>query len=149
MVARLAEHAGIDQALWNRTPARAMVSMLGVCGGVAPPYPNTRIWSMPTSSMMTNRMLGTFGWASTGTLPVSSTIIISNSGRHPIGASHRRRNLRGGASDPAGTTACVSGAPIALVSLFMVSRTWPAFLTQSRAEELYRCDVGACTHAHP
>jgi hypothetical protein len=42
--------------------------MVGVLGGVWPPYPNVRIWSMPTSSSMMNKMLGGFGaaFATTG-----------------------------------------------------------------------------------
>src|SRR5688572_4421303 len=56
--ARLGEHWGIAQVLRKRSPPCAIASMLGVFGGVSPPYPNTFIWSMPTSSMMKNRMLG-------------------------------------------------------------------------------------------
>ena len=60
-VARLGVHVGMDQALRKRTPARAMVSMLGVLGLVTPPYPKTDNWSTPKSSSTTKRILGGCG----------------------------------------------------------------------------------------
>src|SRR5690606_38690523 len=75
--ARPGEHSGIDQVFLNFRPAAATASIFGMRGGVAPPYPKEVIWSMPTSSMMTNRILGLPGaggsrsWDATVELPPS------------------------------------------------------------------------------
>src|SRR5690606_23329052 len=54
----LGEHSGMAQVLRKRRPASATALMLGSRGGVRPPYPKVAIWSMPTASMMTNRIVG-------------------------------------------------------------------------------------------
>src|SRR5262244_2043520 len=56
--ARLGEHSGMAQTLVNLTPACAILARFGVEAAGVPPKPNSESWSMPTSSRMTNRILG-------------------------------------------------------------------------------------------